>query len=189
MKAMEDTITAHRANFTNIPDIPLMDAPVVEENMFGDYKTDLSVKHSVNIVLIEPWGIQFNGYVNGDYTDYGFVVSRKTSDLAEMLEDADTHVFSLTNGDVTLEATTMGTKISGIYNKDIYTYQMNEDLYAAFFVKDADGTYHFGAVKTRNILNIIEGLVNNPAHKAEHAVYRAMIDMYYAVTEFRNNAN
>lgn len=83
----------------------------------------------------------------------------------------------------------MGTKISGIYNKDIYTYQMNEDLYAAFFVKDADGTYHFGAVKTRNILNIIEGLVNNPAHKAEHAVYRAMIDMYYAVTEFRNNAN
>ena len=76
-------------------------------------------------------------------------------------------------------------KIEATYNKGIFTYQLNDNAYAAFFVK-VDGVYHFCAVKTRNILSMIEKIQDNTTYpESERNVYKAMINMHYDVVTHR----
>ena len=79
----------------------------------------------------------------------------------------------------------MNWKITADYTKEIFTYQLNDNAYAAFFVK-IDGVYHFGEVKTRNVLSIVEGLaVKEGVQETEQTVYAAMVDMHYDVVKHR----
>ena len=184
MEEMFTAVTAHRATFESIPDLPVMSAPKVEANQFKNYMADLTLQHSANIVLIEPWGLKLNGKVAGQYADYGLVVSTepRCADLRNLITDMDTHVFSLSNGHAEVSNGT----ISGVYNKGIYTYQLDQNLYVAFFVKDSNGMYHFGPVRTRNILSMVTEQAANTARPAtERAVYEAMVNMHTDVMTHR----
>ena len=181
MVEMHTAITAHRATFASIPELQRVTAPYVTAGMFGEYKTDLTVKHSTQIVLIEPWGIKLNGYIDGDYTDYGLVISTKAGTLDELVQDTTARVYSVSGG----TAEKSGTKISGLYTEEIYTYLLDQDLYVAFYAVDESG-YHFGEVKCRNILDLVKNMAEDTAFSAtERAVYEAMINMHTDVTTHR----
>jgi len=181
MVEMHTAITAHRDTFSSIPELQRVTAPYVTAGMFGEYKADLTVKHSTQIVLIEPWGIKLNGYIDGDYTDYGLVISTKAGTLDELVQDTTARVYSVSGG----TAEKSGTKISGLYTEEIYTYLLDQDLYVAFYAVDESG-YHFGEVKCRNILDLVKNMAKDTAFSAtERAVYEAMINMHTDVTTHR----
>lgn len=194
MIELENAITAHRATFESIPDMTEQTAPLITIGQFGNYQTGYSANHSNNIVLIEPWGIKLNGYVNNNVVleDAGVVVFYDKNDqyataptVDELLSNPDTYVFSTENGNASVAASGNYHKIEAIYNKGIFTYQLNDNAYAAFFVK-VDGIYHFCSVKTRNILSMIEKIQDNTTYpETERNVYKAMINMHYDVVTHR----
>ena len=196
MIELYEKITEHRATFSSIPAMSTFNAPKVQAGQFGEYQTGLAVNHSTQIVLIEPWGMRLNGYVSNSLNmeDSGVVVFYDKNDqytaapsVDELVNNPEAYVLSTSNGSAKVEASGSNWKITADYTKEIYTYQLNDNAYAVFFVK-IDGVYHFGEVKTRNVLSMIEGLVeknNSPA--TELAVYEAMINMHYDVVAHRAN--
>ena len=191
MAEMFDTITTHRASFDNPPSLPAFKNESALFYGFDDInpKNDAAFRMSTQIVLIEPWGLQLNGYLDSgiEYTDAGVVVlhdkngkyADKNPTLSELLFDQNTCVLSLNTGNLTATpGTAYGTKFSGIYNNKIFTYQLGKTMFTAFFYKDAAGEYHFTNVTPRNILTIATNASNNTNFSAtERAVYKAMIAM------------
>jgi hypothetical protein len=194
MVELHNAITAHRETFTSIPEMAEFAAPKVTVGMFGSYQTGYTVNHSTNIILIEPWGIRLNGYVdkNEKLEDSGVVVFNDKDgqyetapSVEELINNPAAYVLSTKDGNATAAVSGSYTKITADFNKDIYTYQLNDNMYAVFFVK-IDGVYHFGEVKTRNVLTTIADLVNNEKiSETERAVYQAMINMHEDVVTHR----
>ncbi len=195
MAEMEQTIVSHRATFETIPSLPLQTAPLITAGQFGSYTVDgtLNARNSSNIVLIEPWGVRSNAYMtNATYEESGFVMFRDKSDkyasvpsVEELLAEVDAYVFSTSNGNAETSKSGGYYVVSAIYRKDIFTYQMNDNIYVVPFVKK-NGAYIFGSVKTRNILSMIEKNVDNTTYpETERNVYRAMINMHYDVVAHR----
>jgi len=163
--------------------------------------TGYTFSHNQQVLLIEPWGIRFNCQVkeNGsviDYStvqDYGAVIFYDTENtvggtvtLEELLANQNAYVMSKTNGGAFVDTVPgkTGNYIGVYYNKEVYTYQMQSNAYIAFFVKDADG-YHFGDVKVRNIMNVMEtGAANGVA--TEVAVVEDMKALNTAIIAHRN---
>lgn len=194
MVTMYDTVTAHRDTFDSIPEMSVHKAPAVTEGYFGTYQENCVVAHSVNVVLIEPWGLRLNGYVNETkgIQDCGVVVFydkngdyEEAPTVAQLIANEGAYVFSTSNGNATATVIGEDTKITADYTKDVYTYQLDDKAYAVFFVK-IDGVYHFGEVKPRTVLKQIEkAQASDVATETEKAVYAAMLDMYKKVTAHR----
>ena len=111
--------------------------------------------------------------------------SKVYNDASEILRNENAYVFSSKNGDASIA----GGYISATYSKDIYTYQLNTDIYVFGYVKDADG-YHYGPVRNRNVHTLMEARKNDIANfpnVKERTVYADMIDLYTAITAYRED--
>jgi len=208
MDALKNTVDVYRAQFSEIKQLPAQDAPTLaeftaENGVFtAETSVDYTFSNSVQIVLVEPWGLKFNAKVSKkgestkiDYSsieEYGAIVFYDTQGEMEngmtkddLMTKENAYVFSSKNNDAYED----GQFISALYNKGIYTYQLDSNAYVMFYVKDANG-YHYGEVKTRNAYDLAtaraQDTVNFPKTE-ERAVYASMMDMYDAVTKYREN--
>ena len=169
MVAMFEKTTAYRNAHTGTTDRNLITPDKINEyTEFGTASDDVAYTfgHTMQLTTIEPWGITFNGIVrlNGtaiDYStcsDYGLIVypdvDKKYSEaptLSQLLSEQDTLVYSKLNEGATLN----GDRISIDYAEGIYTYQMDNNLYASFYVV-IDGKYYYGDVRTRSMVSVID---------------------------------
>ena len=207
MDKLELNIGAYRAQFDEIDKLPSQKAPrlsdYVAEN--GEFEEEIarsySFGNSVQIILVEPWGLKFNARVynvanptNINYNnveEYGAIVYYDTEGtVASMTADelrskADAYVFSSKNGDATID----GSYITALYNKDIYTYQLDSNAYVMFYVKDENG-YHYGDVKVRNAYELAKQRSQDTTGdfgEKEKQVYLDMVEMYEAVKAYRDD--
>ena len=167
---------------------------------------DYSFGQSVQIGLIEPWFLKANARVytddhptNIDYStlrDFGAYFIR-----ASELDDPDATQTSLAVEDIVGNpaavkyskedgtATIDGSYITALYNKGIYTYQLDSNAYVMFYVKDANG-YHYGDVKIRNAYELAKQRgadTSGSFGKEEKQVYRDMVAMYEAIKAYRDD--
>ena len=87
------------------------------------------------------------------------------------------------------DATIDGSLITALYNKGIYTYQLNSNAYVMFYVKDADG-YHYGDVKVRNAYELAKTRgadTSGNYGEQEKIVYQDIVTMYETVTAYRDD--
>jgi hypothetical protein len=153
------------------------------------------------LIIVEPWGLKFNARVynsanptNINYNaveEYGAIVYYDTegkvdSMTAEELKaKSDAYVFSSKNGDATID----GSYITALYNKGIYTYQLDSNAYVMFYVKDAEG-YHYGDVKVRNAYELAKQRCVDTSGNfgdEEKQVYSDMVAMYEAIKAYRDD--
>ena len=198
MAQMEKDILAYRDQFEDKTPLPIMDAPTLKTNPLGQPTThSLKFGHTTNVVLIEPWGIRFNGMVTSDdtYDDYGVVVYYDTNNRfapgtitspKDLLAIEDAYVFTVKNGDATVVDNGDGReRISAVYNSGLYTYQMAKTAYVMFYVQDGDNFY-YGPIKERSIQAAIDSrmaVAGVPALEA--SVMESMKNLYASVKVYR----
>lgn len=202
MSKLETDILDYRSDFDNPSVSPEQNAPTLSENPLSGVIADsgkYSFGHTVQIRLIEPWGLKVNArvYTKGmsgsesiDYSelvDYGVVIVMDNNTVIstpeELLARPDAYVFSKSNG----EAQVSGTVITAAFTKDIYTYLLNSNVYVMFYVQDAEG-YHFGAVKERNAYELMKTRrvdTSGSFTEKEKALFDDMVNLYDAVTVYR----
>ncbi|MBR4058755.1 MAG: hypothetical protein IKK03_02835 [Lachnospiraceae bacterium] len=202
MSKLEADILDYRSDFENPSVSPEQNAPTLSENPLSGVIANTgtySFGHTVQIRLIEPWGLKVNArvYTKGmsssesiDYAelvDYGVVIvmdnNTSISTPEELLARSDAYVFSKANG----EAQVNGTVITAAFTKDIYTYLLNSNVYVMFYIEDAEG-YHFGAVKERNVYELMKTRRDDTSGsftEKEKALFDDMVNLYDAVTIYR----
>ena len=169
----------------------------------GENTTSADVKYqfgrSHRIRLIEPWGIMINmqvrvngvtyGEANFDAVDdYGLIffhdkdsVYEGTMTRDQMLARNDVYIYSKYRGNAWLESwNTAGTPgITAAYDLDIFTYEMDSELYYMAFVVDAEGNYHYSNVYGMNIIDQMYAYYNNTTLKGEERLtFKAMIQLH-----------
>ncbi|MBQ2742299.1 MAG: leucine-rich repeat protein, partial [Oscillospiraceae bacterium] len=207
MDKLELNIGVYRAQFDEIDELPVMSAPrlsdyVAENGAFEEETAkSYSFGNSVQIILVEPWGLKFNARVYnganptninyGSIEEYGAIVYYDTEGNAESMTaeelrtKSDAYVFSSKNGDATID----GSYITALYNKGIYTYQLDSNAYVMFYVKDENG-YHYGDVKVRNAYELAKVRAQDTTGnfgEQEKQVYLDMVEMYEAVKAYRDD--
>ena len=199
MEQLEEDVADYRSDFASLSTPEKQKAPTLAQYPLGAQMVDNKYSYGQNaqIKLIEPWGLKANVKVSfeGQVVDYNSVEefgivaladnSREYTDAAEILQNENAYVFSSKNGDAAIS----NGYISATYSKGIYTYQLNTDIYVFGYVKDADG-YHYGPVRNRNVFNLMdarkEDVANFPNVK-ERIVYADMINLYNAITAYRED--
>ncbi len=199
MVTLEADVTDYRSDFTSLSTPEKQKAPTLAQYPLGAQAAGSQYTYGQNaqIKLIEPWGLKANVKVsrNGSVInynaveEYGLVVladnSKVYNTAAEILENENAYVFSSKNGDASISSG----YISATYSKDIYTYQLNTDIYVFGYVKDADG-YHYGPVRNRNVYELMMTRKDDAAgfpNGKERTVYADMIDLYNAITLYRED--
>ena len=207
MSVLEGNVKKYRAQFDEVTRLPDMSAPKLSEHVSENgVFTEETVKtytfgNSVQLVLVEPWGLKVNAKVQKsgkliDYNsveEYGAIVFYDTAgEIAggkmtaeELRTKSDAYVFSSKVGDATID----GSLITALYNKGIYTYQLNSNAYVMFYVKDADG-YHYGDVKVRNAYELAKTRgadTSGNYGEQEKIVYQDIVTMYETVTAYRDD--
>ena len=207
MSILEGNVKKYRAQFDEVTRLPDMSAPVLSKHVSQNGAfTDETVKtytfgNSVQLVLVEPWGLKVNAIVQKsgkliDYNsveEYGAIVFYDTAGkitsgkmtAEELRTKSDAYVFSSEAGDATID----GSLITALYNKGIYTYQLNSNAYVMFYVKDADG-YHYGDVKVRNAYELAKARgadTSGNYGEQEKIVYQDIVTMYETVTAYRDD--
>ena len=200
MIQLETDILDYRADFDDPSVPPEQNAPTLSETSLSGAIANTgkySFGHTVQIRLVEPWGLKVNArvYTQGmsssesidysDLIDYGVIMVMDNNASITTAEDflarPDAYVFSKANG----EAQISGNVITATFSKGIYTYLLDSNVYVMFYVKDADG-YHFGAVKERNVYELMNTRRNDAAILAkEKALYNDMVNLYDVVTTYR----
>ena len=176
--------------------LEIMDAPTLGEYAIGAVIHSMKFGHTMNISVVEPWGIQFNGKValNQEYDDYGVVIYYDTGDTItseltpeSLLAISDAYVFSWKNGDATIGVESDGrTRITALYNSGLYTYQMKKTAYVMFYVQDGDNLY-CGEIKERSIESAINARLgmSGVAESIEGTVLQDMLDLYEVTAKHR----
>ena len=199
MTKLEADVADYRSDFANLSAPEKQKAPTLAQYPLGAPAAGSSYSYGQNaqIKLIEPWGLKANVKVSNNGSvinynaveEYGIVAladnSRTYADASEILQNQNAYVFSSKNGDATIS----NGYSSATYSKDIFTYQLDTDIYVFGYVKDADG-YHYGPVRNRNVHTLMEArkddIANFPNVK-ERTVYADMIDLYNAITAYRED--
>ncbi|MBQ6718943.1 MAG: InlB B-repeat-containing protein [Oscillospiraceae bacterium] len=198
MDSLETNVVAYRNTFATLPVPSVQKAPTLAEYTLGApaASSTYSYGNTAQIRLIEPWGLRAGARVytagvnNIDYStvaEYGVVVlrdnSKAYSTAEEILANSSAYVFSNKNGDAYIGDD--GTRILADFTKDIYTYQLDSDLYAMTYVKDADG-YHYSPIRNRNLFDLMTERQDDPLYRAdERLVYKDMLGLYQAITAYR----
>ena len=200
MAVLETNIIDYRSGFSNLTKPVMQSIPTCEEYQIEGVLAEniYSFSHNVQIKLVEPWGMRLNGKVsNGgtviDYSamkEYGFIVLPDADaagySSSELLSCKDAYVFSSKNGDVMIN----NGYISADYFKDIYTYQLNTNVYVMYYVVDATGNIYCGPVKERNLYSLMaeRAVSTSTAYsEKEKAVYSSMVDLYESITDYRSD--
>jgi hypothetical protein len=196
MNQLEKDILEYRGG-SHDTTLKVMDAPTLAQNPIGTPAThSMSFGHSMGVVLVEPWGIEFYGKIKLDkeYDDYGVVIYYDTEDVVNttltpetLLAISDAHVFSYKNGDATISMESDGrTKIAALYNSGLYTYQMRKTAYVMFYVQDGDNIY-CGPIKERSIEGAINSRLTVSGVKGtkEAKVLNDMLALYEATSAHR----
>lgn len=210
MSELEINITNYRADF-NPTDIEIVEktVPTLSEKALGvaTQGGGYGFGHTVQIKLIEPWGMRANGrvYTAGnryiDYSvlsEYGAVIwydgenAMNGADISmeELMNKADALVYSSTEGNASINTYGGDEVIRAEHDQGIYTYQLNTNAYVMFYVKDAEGNYHYGPVKTRNLYDLMVARKDDTSgdfSEKERAVYASMVSLHDAVTNYRED--
>lgn len=196
MNLLEQHILDYRGSAADT-EVEFVDVPTLGENPLTGTVQSATFGHTMNVLLLEPWAIRFNGKITMDqeYEDYGVVVYYDTEGeldavptAEELLQISDARVFSNKNGDVTAIVESDGrTKISAEYTKGLYTYQMKKSAYVMFYLKDAAGNLYCGNVKERSIKAAIESRlsVSGVPESKEGLVLQDMLNLYTATVAHR----
>ena len=207
MSRLESDVLTYRAQFDEIAEVKAQDAPTLAEYVAanGAFEAETVEKydfwHTVQLILIEPWGLKLNAYALDeneelvDYTsveEYGTIVYYDTEDKIsgtmtadELMSYDDAYVFSSKNGDAEID----GSYMTALYNKGIYTYQLDSNAYVMFYIKDEDG-YHYGDVKVRNAYQLAKARSTDTSgdfSELEKIIYADMVDMYDRVNTYRDD--
>ena len=207
MDELEANVRVYRAQFNKIEELQEQKAPTLAEyvaengNFENETVKSYTFGNSVQLVLVEPWGLKFNArvynsenpnHINYNNVDeYGAIVyydteGTVTSMTAEALRSKrDAYVFSSKNSDASVD----GSYITALYNKGIYTYQLDSNAYVMFYIKDSNG-YHYGDVKVRNAYELAKtrGQDNSGNFgETEKTVYQNMVKMYDAIKAYRDD--
>ena len=205
MLEMEESILAYRDGRTGEATVEAAKTVGTCGIEFGTHSGDkYAFGRTYRISLIEPWGIMLNTRIHdttdadnssSDHIDYAsadnygvIVYHDKTGrltgmdDYTDLLALSDAYVYSKDQGNLSID----GTKVSVAYNKDIYTYELNSNIYCVTFV-EIDGKYYYSAMTTRNLYELMGQRVEQAgANKnAEIEVYIAMRGMYDSITKYR----
>lgn len=198
---MFEKTTAYREAHTGTSERNIVTPGKLGDYSFGANNNDVAYKfgHTMQLTTIEPWGITFNGIarLNNkaiDYSqcsDYGLIiysdVNKKYSTaptLQELLSETEASVYSKSNNGVVLGSNGF---MSVDYAEGIYTYQMDNNLYASFYVV-IDGKYYYGDVKTRSMVSVMDQYFNAAAGSYGQDLLdllTAMKELYVATSEYR----
>ena len=167
------------------------------ENTTGGTKYQFGRSHRIR--LIEPWGIMINmqvrvggvTYGEADFEaaqDYGLIFFHDKDSVYngamtrdQMLARNDVYIYSDDRGNAWLESwNTAGTPgITAAYDLDIFTYEMDSELYYMAFVVDAEGNYHYSNAYCLNIIDQMYAYYNNTTLKGEERLtFKAMIQLH-----------
>ena len=207
MDELEANVGVYRAQFDKIEELQEQKAPTLAEyvaengNFENETVKSYTFGNSVQLILVEPWGLKVNARVynsanpnNINYNsveEYGAIVYYDTEGtITSMTAEAlriknDAYVFSSKNNDASVD----GSYITALYNKGIYTYQLDSNAYVMFYIKDSNG-YHYGDVKVRNAYELAKtrGQDNSGNFgEAEKTVYQNMVKMYDAIKAYRDD--
>ncbi len=203
MRLMEETIIAYRGVATDLTSEYPAGVTIGETGINFATSPANSYRYSTrhSIKLIEPWGILVETKIVAatntskaiDYAaadDYGLIFYHdKTGkydgmSVAQMLAETEAQVYSKTLGNTTITA---DGRVSAIYDQNIFTFEMDSNLYVLPFVIINGQCYYRdnGAIN----LNLIERLgvfANDASQTAEaRAVYNAMIEMNTNIKIYR----
>ena len=169
--------------------------------------------NSVQIRLIEPWGLKINTMVteNGktiDYdtlTDYGIyfwqattieengkgsgnftdIDNEKEEFMKYVVENGKGYLHSQGKAEVAnIDGNQM---ITAIYDEGLYTYQMDRSFYCVTVLVDENGAKYY-SMRERNLLSLLQERKDDSAgfpHEDERAVYTHMYNLFNFVTAYR----
>ena len=205
MLDMEESILAYRDGRTGEAEVASAKTVATCGINFGTHSgSKYGFGRTYRISLIEPWGIMLNTRIH-DTTDantsstdhidyaaadnYGVIVYHDKSgslsgmdDYTDLLALPGAYVYSKDQGNVSID----GTKVVVAYNKDIFTYELDSEIYAVTFL-EVDGKYYYSAMTTRNLYELMGArIIAAGANRDEEIeVYEAMRGMYESVTKYR----
>lgn len=208
MYDLEDYITTYREGKE---DTATKMGQLLQAGVLGAPTTDVKYKFGVSsqIVLIEPWGLQVNAAIvpptgagvpdHIDYDtveDYGVVMYYDVDGVitdASMLDSVEemlslngrAYVFSKTDGSA-VKSKSFDGYVTARYNQGIYTYQLNNNLYVMFYVK-INGCYYYDRIRAFNVYELAKERSTTFADVEECNVYAGMVDLYDAVTVYRDD--
>lgn len=190
MKDLKDTVITLRGEDANLGNV--YPAGVDNTNPLGERTKGYSFGTSHQIKLIEPWGIRvrvlmrnnaaaaYADYENAD--DYGLIFYHDktgayggTMTTAQIIARTDAKVYSKLYGNATINAN----GVTAVYDHDIYTYQLDSELYCLPYIV-VDGQYYYPSnVICYNLLDeMVEFSNNTDLTPEEIAVFEAMINYY-----------
>ena len=156
--------------------------------------------HTMQVKAVEPWGMYFNAYVYNDdvvvdydtLSDYGMYIAPATDfegvPTAEELAVAG-KAFTKSNGKAEVKLDYAGDKynITVTYDEALYTYELDKEYYAVFYVADKNGNVSYGEVKTRSFNGVIDEYQNNSDSYSATLIElcNKMDAMYEATTAYR----
>ena len=106
--------------------------------------------------------------------------------MLDVADKENVYVFSKSQGTMNVDENNKQ-KITATYNKDIFTYQLDSNVYFMYFVQDGENFYYTG-VFTENIKDSADQRGGDASYGAkERAVYTAMSALYGAITEYRDD--
>ena len=153
------------------------------------------------IRLIEPWGfkvtLRFKEIAtntiladpNATAADYGMIFFHDKIDryinngmsYETMLAQGDAMVFSKSLNNMIVD----GDAVLAVYTKDIYTYQLDSELYCLPFIKIGNQYYVPQNAVCWNLLEEMETIRDDTVNRVEKErdVLAAMVDLYYDITK------
>jgi hypothetical protein len=102
--------------------------------------------------------------------------------VEEMITEGDALVYGTETDNIRVS----GSAVIAIYDKGIYTHELDTNLYCLPYV-EVDGAYYYrGSVICLNLLNEMETFSQNTSLSAEEiAVFDAMLDLHEKTMAYR----
>lgn len=213
MARLEGDITDYRSGFQNPSDIQVVDTDTLAETEISFDPPAEDGKYlfsrALQICLIEPWGIRQNvraydaalgkeTHLNYDaLEDYGVLFYHDRDgtlspsqmdgwdDFLGCPDRENVYVFSKSQGTVFLKDSFFAAN----FNRDIFTYQLDSNLYTLSFIK-VDGKFYYSRGYCTNIRELAETRgddLSDVFTQKERLVYKSMVALCGAVTAYRDD--
>jgi len=204
MKTLHQELIEYRGADANLGNTPYPQGVKLSESgiKFEDVNTgSWQFGRRRQIRLIEPWGfkvtlrfknMETNTIIadpNATAADYGMIFFHDKIDryvnngmsFETMLAQGDALVFSKSLNNMIVD----GDSVLAIYTKDIYTYQLDSELYCLPFIKIGNQYHVPQNAVCWNLLEEMETIRDDTVNRVEKErdVLAAMVDLYYDITK------